>query len=304
MNRKDSQKETRFLIRIWRECLIVMAFGLFLGCAPRHAPVVAQPPVIDSGWTMRSLGHQELEELAERDPDLSPRACLEILARLNQKGRSYIQEDIGQGRVLKVPNDFRAYLTWTPMPRRITQVSEHPKLILVAKDLPFLGWYERGVLAGDAHVCIGKKPAWTKSGLYRVKEKDADHVSGSYRNAYGGPALMPYAIRIYERVWIHGGDITGGYCSHGCINLPLDEAEKLFQWADQGTLVLIVESLENLHQAIAKHSGLLGKAPALEGGKTGRQGDAGSGIPSARRLIREGLSALCSTAQTPPHRGR
>jgi hypothetical protein len=258
MNGKDPLKETRFRIGIWRECMIFMAFGLFLGCAPRHAPVVAQPPVVDSGWTIRSLGHQELEELAERDPDLSPRACLEILARLNQKGRSYIQEDIGQRKVLKVPNDFRAYLTWSPMPRRLTQVSGHSKFILVAKDLPFLGWYERGVLAGDAHVCIGKKPAWTKSGLYRVKEKDPDHVSGSYRNAFGGPALMPYAMRIYERVWIHGGDITGGYCSHGCINLPLDEAEKLFQWADQGTPVLIVESLENLDQALKRHPELPG----------------------------------------------
>ena len=111
----------------------------------------------------------------------------------------------------------------------------------------------------DTHICIGKKPEWTKAGLYRIVEKDVDHVSGSYRNAYGSPALMPFAMRIYERVWIHGGDITGGYCSHGCINLPLDAAAELFKWAEPGTLVLIVESLEDLHQTLARHSALLGR---------------------------------------------
>ena len=232
--------------------LLLSLCSLLIGCVPKHAADVPQPPVMDTGWTARTVGFQELQEAADGDPDLSPHLCLEILARLNLKHRSYVQQDIQLHKVLKVPNDFRAYVTWTPLPRRIAQITSQSKVILLAKDIPFLGWYENGRLAGDTYVCIGKKPDWTKAGLYRVKEKVEDQVSSSYRNAYGGPALMPYAMRIYGRVWIHGGDITGGYCSHGCINLPLDAAEELFKWADKGTMVLIVESLENLNQALER----------------------------------------------------
>jgi hypothetical protein len=253
---------------------------------------------------MCTLGDQELEQLTEKDQNLSLRTCLEILARLNFKGRTYIQEHIKQRKILKVPNDFRAYLVWTPLPQRTTQVGGQSKFILVAKDIPFLGWYERGLLSGDTQICIGKKPEWTKAGLYRIKEKDVDHVSGSYRNAYGSPALMPFAMRIYERVWIHGGDITGGYCSHGCINLPLDTAAALFKWAEPGTLVLIVQSLEDLPQALAKHSSLLAKIPATsEGGNMGKQGETMLKNPSERNPVGEGLSAVCQPSQTPPHRG-
>lgn len=246
--------------------LVGLICSLMAGCAPRQTLVATQPESVDLSWTMRPVSTQELEMWAEKDPALSPRACLEILARLNLKGRLYVQEDIKRGKVLKIPNDFRAYRTWTPLPRRIPQISSQAQFILIAKAIPFLGWYERGSLQGDTHICIGKKPGWTKVGSYRVQEKDEDHISASYRNAYGSPAWMPFAMRIYERVWIHAGDITSGYCSHGCINLPLETAARLFKWAEPGTLVLIVESLEDLPQAFGRYAVLPGKAAVLKDG--------------------------------------
>ena len=230
---------------------------LVWGCGAKRAVMAPQFSAPDTSWTKRVIGAEELQKLAEQDPDLSPASCLEILARLNQKDRSYIQKDIKNKKALKVPNDFRAYLTWTPLPPRILRVVKAQKFILVVKDIPFLGWYEKGKLMGDTHICIGKKNGWTKAGLYRVSEKDVDHVSKSYRSAYGYPALMPYALRIYGHVWIHGGDIVGGYCSHGCINLPLSTAEELFFWAAPGTVVLVVESLKDLDRTLEKHSKLL-----------------------------------------------
>jgi len=250
--------------RIRYALLLLVISGLVLGCVSKRAAELSQTPVIDTGWTERTFGPEELKELTDRDLDLNPRLCLKILARLNLKDRVYIQEDMKKQKALKVPNDFRAYLTWTPMPRHIPQLTGEPKFILMAKDIPFLGWYERGRLVGDSYVCIGKKPEWTKAGLFKVREKVEDQISSSYRNAYGSPALMPYAMRIYGLVWIHGGDITGGYCSHGCVNLPLDEAVALFKWADKGTHVLILESLGDLNQALEKHSGFL----ALGHGRT------------------------------------
>jgi lipoprotein-anchoring transpeptidase ErfK/SrfK len=65
---------------------------------------------------------------------------------------------------------------------------------------------------------------------------------------------MPWALRIYGTVWIHAGDVTRGYCSPGCIVLPLETAEQLFDWADMGTAVLIVESLATLNSSLKQYS--------------------------------------------------
>lgn len=195
------------------------------------------------GWTQRVVRKNELAQLTAIDPTLSYSVAKQILARLNGKAAYYIAQDIRAGRPLKVPNDFALYKNWTPLPRYIPEMSNVAKFILIVKDIPFLGWYENGHLVGDSNVCIGKNEGWTKAGIYRVRDKDIDHVSGSYTNAYGVPAPMPWALRVYGHVWIHAGDITEGYCSHGCINLPLMPAQELYAWADCETAVMIVESL-------------------------------------------------------------
>jgi len=132
-------------------------------------------------------------------------------------------------------------------------VGDLPRFILIVKDLPHLGWYERGRLVGDTYVCVGKVDDTTREGLYTVKEKDLHHVSRSYPNAFGEPAPMPWALRIYGTVWIHAGDIMSGHCSHGCINLPIFPAMKLFDWATPGTPVLIVDSLGSASSVLAQN---------------------------------------------------
>jgi hypothetical protein len=232
---------------------LLMACAFQAGCMGKRA-FVSLPPVEDLSWAERTVDEDELLIWAERHPELNLTACVEILARLNLKDHAYIREDMKKKRALKVPNDFPSYKNWSPLPTVIPQVAKAKKFVLVAKDTPFLGWYENGSLVRDSYACIGKKKNWTKAGLYKILDKDQDHVSQSYRSAYGYPALMPYALKIYGHVWIHGGDVVGGNCSRGCINLPLQTAEELFSWADKGTMVLVVESLKNLDQTLAKHS--------------------------------------------------
>ena len=71
-------------------------------------------------------------------------------------------------------------------------------------------------------------------GVYKVEEKDPDHVSRSYSNSFGEPAWMPWAMRIYDHVWIHAGDVTGPKCSHGCIILPVDPAQEVYRLVKHG----------------------------------------------------------------------
>ena len=236
-------------------CLLVLG-SMLSGCAMKQV-AVAPPIPPDMSLEEREVTEEEVLEACKKDPDLTPGMCFEILARLNSKDPTYIPKDMEKGAVLTAPNDFSSYKGWTPLPPHLPRIARVGKFVLVVKDIPFLGWYENGILAGDTQICIGKKKEWTKAGLYSVLDKDAGHISRTYRSAMGYPALMPFALRIYGRVWVHGGDVIGGYCSHGCINLPLETSEKLFQWADKGTPVLIVDSLEILHETLEKQSARL-----------------------------------------------
>ncbi|MCE5334230.1 MAG: L,D-transpeptidase [Desulfobacteraceae bacterium] len=208
-------------------------------------------PDTEADWSVRAVTESELEAIAKRDPSLSPSVTLRILANLNGRDFDYIHEDVRNGVPLRVPYDFAAFRNWTPMPRRLPEVSDLPKFILIVKNSPHIGWYEHGRLVGNTYICIGKQETSTNAGIYSVLEKDPTHVSRSYPNAYGEPAPMPWALRVYEHVWIHAGDITKGYCSHGCINLPVFPAMHLFEWAPRGAPVLIAESLGEVSRVLA-----------------------------------------------------
>ncbi|MGA2404216.1 MAG: L,D-transpeptidase [Syntrophobacteraceae bacterium] len=214
---------------------------------PPKAPV--KPARKDFSTVRRVITEKEVRKLKEKDPALEFYRCIEILCRLNKKDKEYVREDMKLKRPLIVPKNFSSYNDWSPLPGNITGAARFPKLILVVKDINFLGWYQNGRLVSDTYVCIGKMNAWTKRGMYRVKEKDPSHIS-TYPNAYGYPAVMPNALHIYDRVWIHTGDVIGPNCSHGCINVPIAHAEKLYSWANVGTAVLITESLKNLGRDI------------------------------------------------------
>lgn len=263
---------------LWAWAGIFVACSLFWGCATvpvnldqanylsdsESPPEAAKPGTAPRVYVTKPPGkvaervvtEKELQQVSEKDPEMSRVVCLEILARLNGKAREYVAQDVKHKRRIKAPSDFRAFRNWTPLPHSLAARVGLPKFVLVVKDIPFIGWYENANLKGDAQIGIGKQQAWTKSGLYRVAQKDPWHISQSYTDAYGRPALMPLALRIYGRVWIHAGDVIGGYCSHGCINLPLNPAEELYDWADIGTPVLVTDSLKNLDKDLKKNPAL------------------------------------------------
>ena len=217
--------------------------------APSPAKATVKPPAKEFATVRRVITEKEVRKLQQKDPDLEFYRCIEILCRINKKDKEYIREDMKQKRPLSVPKNFSSYKDWSPLPEKIAGAGKFPKFILVVKDIPFLGWYQNGKLVGDTYVGIGRMNTWTKRGLYRVKAKDPWHMS-TYPNAYGNPSIMPNALHIYERVWIHTGDVIGPNCSHGCINVPIAPAERLYSWADVGTAVLITQSLKDLGRDI------------------------------------------------------
>ena len=91
------------------------------------------------------------------------------------------------------------------------------------------GWIFR------APVSTGTKDRETPAGVFAVIEKNKDHHSSLYDDAW-----MPNMLRItWNGVALHGGPLPGYAASHGCMRMPYDFAEKVFDKAPMGMRVII-----------------------------------------------------------------
>jgi L,D-transpeptidase catalytic domain len=91
------------------------------------------------------------------------------------------------------------------------------------------GWIFR------APVSTGVTGRETPAGVFAVLEKDKDHHSSLYDDAW-----MPNMQRItWNGIALHGGPLPGYAASHGCVRMPYDFAERLFDRTWIGMRVII-----------------------------------------------------------------
>jgi lipoprotein-anchoring transpeptidase ErfK/SrfK len=91
------------------------------------------------------------------------------------------------------------------------------------------GWILR------APVSTGTTGRETPAGVFAVLEKDKDHHSTLYDDAW-----MPNMQRItWNGIALHGGPLPGYAASHGCVRMPYGFAEKLFGKTWIGMRVII-----------------------------------------------------------------
>jgi hypothetical protein len=91
------------------------------------------------------------------------------------------------------------------------------------------GWILR------APVSTGTTGRETPAGVFALIEKDKDHHSTMYDDAW-----MPNMERItWNGIALHGGPLPGYAASHGCVRMPYDFAEKLFDKTHIGMRVII-----------------------------------------------------------------
>jgi lipoprotein-anchoring transpeptidase ErfK/SrfK len=119
------------------------------------------------------------------------------------------------------------------------------------------GWVLR------APVSSGTAGRETPAGVFSVVEKDKDHRSSLYDDAW-----MPHMLRItWNGIALHGGPLPGYAASHGCVRMPFGFAEKLFDKFHIGTRVIIspsdAEPVEFSHPALfVPKSEAIAAAPA------------------------------------------
>jgi L,D-transpeptidase-like protein len=91
------------------------------------------------------------------------------------------------------------------------------------------GWILR------APVSTGTKGRETPAGVFAVVDKEVDHRSNMYDDAW-----MPHMQRItWNGIALHGGPLPGYAASHGCVRMPFGFADKLFNKTRIGMRVII-----------------------------------------------------------------
>jgi L,D-transpeptidase catalytic domain len=106
------------------------------------------------------------------------------------------------------------------------------------------GWILR------APVSTGITGRETPAGVFALLEKDKDHHSSLYDDAW-----MPNMQRVtWNGIALHGGPLPGYAASHGCVRMPFGFAEKLFDKTRIGMRVIIspndAEPVEFSHPAL------------------------------------------------------
>jgi lipoprotein-anchoring transpeptidase ErfK/SrfK len=134
------------------------------------------------------------------------------------------------------PTPVPADPTVVPPPAEPERIDE-ARWIDVDLSQQTLAAYENGVPVRTTLVSTGLPQTPTPTGQFRIWIK--------YRyDDMEGPGYyiedVPYVMYFYKGYGLHGVTWHGNFghpMSHGCVNLPTDEAEWLFDWADVGTLV-------------------------------------------------------------------
>jgi hypothetical protein len=132
------------------------------------------------------------------------------------------------------------------------------------------GWILR------APVSSGQKGRETPAGIFSVIEKQAEHYSNLYDDAY-----MPHMQRItWSGIALHGGPLPGHPASHGCVRMPYDFATRLFDMTKLGMRVIVAPSdvapVEIVHPALfpaRPRAGTIAAARAAEADEAASKAD-------------------------------
>ena len=114
-----------------------------------------------------------------------------------------------------------------------------PLLAVVGLDAQRVTIYDSsGRILQQSPVSTGNTGYETPPGIFSVVQKKVDHNSTVYEDGN-----MPFMQRItWTGIAMHAGVLPGHPASHGCIRLPMDFAQRLFDLTDVGMRVIIVRN--------------------------------------------------------------
>jgi hypothetical protein len=142
-----------------------------------------------------------------------------------------------------------------------------------------------------APVSSGQRGRETPAGIFSVIQKDADHHSNLYDDAF-----MPHMQRLtWSGIALHGGPLPGYPASHGCVRMPFDFAERLFGLTQMGLRVIVAPA--DVSPAEIEHPALFQTKPEVATLALGRVTQAAEAVKRADAARRAAWSALRESSQ-------
>ncbi len=119
-----------------------------------------------------------------------------------------------------------------------SRTAGEPILAIVALDEQRITVYDAEGWILRAPVSSGQRGRETPAGIFSIIQKQAEHYSNLYDDAY-----MPDMQRItWSGIALHGGALPGYAASHGCIRMPYEFATRLFDVTQMGMRVIVAPS--------------------------------------------------------------
>jgi hypothetical protein len=156
------------------------------------------------------------------------------------------------------------------------------------------GWIVR------APVSTGVSGRETPAGIFAVLEKDIDHQSSMYDDAW-----MPHMQRItWNGIALHGGPLPGYAASHGCVRMPFGFADRMFNKTRIGMRVIIspndAEPIEFSHPLLLKpNADAVAAAPARVATLAREAADATKAADEAKKVAAKAARETASLAAPP-----
>lgn len=163
---------------------------------------------------------------------------LEVVELTNRVTRQYL---IQKGAVLVPDNfvaDFRAY---SPYPAHWQEAAGQSKLFVIDKYTQTFGAYENGNLVRWGLVSTGGDGHETPGGRFAFNWKQ--ETRNSSEAPEGEVWEMRWVYNFYSQKGIHVHQYSlpiAQNASHGCVRLTESDAQWNFNWAEKGTVVLVL----------------------------------------------------------------
>jgi L,D-transpeptidase catalytic domain len=151
--------------------------------------------------------------------------------------------------------------------------------------------YDAGGWILRAPVSSGQVGRETPAGIFSIIQKDAEHHSNLYDDAY-----MPHMQRLtWSGIALHGGLLPGHPASHGCVRLPYDFAAQLFDLTKLGMRVIVAPS--DVAPASIEHPTLFQPKPDAREAAAARVAEAEEAAKKADQARLTALTAWREVAQ-------
>ncbi|WP_261376627.1 L,D-transpeptidase [Gillisia sp. Hel_I_86] len=141
---------------------------------------------------------------------------------------------VGKGKNLIVPDTlFEDIFNYSPFPKNLELICDIPKTVLISQRIQGFALYENGALVKWGPVSSGKQSTPTPNGLHYGNYKAKRKISTVNKEW-----ILPYYFNFmnFEGVGVHQYALPGYPASHACVRLYMDDANYIYDWADQWEL--------------------------------------------------------------------